>query len=88
MSFTGMDIQGVRTLATQLNTAAGDIDGLLARLTGQLNSTSWVGPDREQFVGEWGSTHTSQLKNVAQALRDAAQKATLNAQQQEQASNS
>lgn len=84
--FTGMNIGEVRTLATQLDGAASDIEGIISRLTNQLNSTAWIGNDREQFVGEWQSAHTTALRNVATGLQDAAQKARVNADQQEQAS--
>lgn len=84
--FTGMNIQEVRTLATQLDGAASDIEALMSRLTNQLNSTSWVGNDREQFVGEWQGAHTTALRNVINGIQEAARKARVNADQQETAS--
>ena len=87
MALTGMDIQEVRNLATQMNSAAGDISNLAQRLTVQLQGTSWIGPDREQFASEWQSTHVAQLHQVAQALENASRLANQNAMQQEQASN-
>ena len=47
-NFTGMDIAAVRTLSKQLQTRADEIRNITQQLTGQLNSTPWVGPDREQ----------------------------------------
>jgi len=87
-NFTGMDIQAVRQLATQLNAKAGEIRNLTSQLTGQLEGTAWVGPDREQFYGDWTGQYVSALNNVAQGLEDASQRATQNANQQEQASGS
>jgi uncharacterized protein YukE len=87
-NFTGMDIQAVRQLATQLNAKAGEIRNLTNQLTGQLEGTAWVGPDRERFYGDWTGQYVSALNNVAQGLEDAAQRATQNANQQEQASSS
>jgi uncharacterized protein YukE len=85
-NFTGMDIPGVRQLATQMDQRAEEIRTLMGQLTSALQSTQWVGPDREQFVGDWQSTHCQQLNHVIQGLSDAANRARQNAQQQEQAS--
>jgi len=85
-NFTGMDIQAVRTLAAQLTAKAGEIDTLRQQLTGQLENTPWVGPDREQFYGDWTGQYSTALTQVAEGLRNASQRATSNANQQEQAS--
>ena len=85
-NFTGMDIQAVRTLATQLNAKADEIDSIRQMLTGQLDSTPWVGPDRERFYGDWTGQYTQALNQVAGALRDASSRATTNANEQEAAS--
>ena len=87
MSFTGMDIGGVRTLATQMDHSADNIQTQMSQLTASLQSTQWVGPDHDHFVSEWQSTHCHQLQNVVNSLKEAANKARLNATQQEQASN-
>lgn len=85
-NFTGMNIQEVRTLATQLDASAGEIESIMGRLTGQLGSTSWVGNDRTQFESEWSGAHTTALRNVIEGLRNASAKATQNANEQETAS--
>jgi uncharacterized protein YukE len=85
--FTGMDIPGVRTLATQMKAKADEIEGIQRELTSKLQGTQWVGPDRQQFEGDWNGQYSNSLRQVAQALRDAAQRAEQNATQQEQASN-
>jgi len=87
-NFTGMDIQAVRTLATQFQNKAAEIDGLRQQLTAQLDSTSWVGPDRDRFHNDWMGQYSTALNRVAEALREASQRATQNANEQEQASNS
>lgn len=87
MAIWGLDIQQVRQLSTQLNGKAADIDSILSTLTNVLNSTQWEGPDANNFRNEWTGQHTSALRQVAAALRDAASKAQQNAAQQEQTSN-
>ena len=86
-NFTGMDIAAVRQLANQMTTKAGEIRTIMQQLTTALQSTQWVGPDRERFVGDWQSQHVTALNNVIQGLEAAAQNATRNAQEQETASN-
>lgn len=87
MSFTGMDIGQVRSLATQFQAKADEIEGIMRQLTGALDSAQWVGPDRERFKGEWDGQYCASLRQVAEGLRGAARTADQNATQQEQASN-
>jgi hypothetical protein len=87
MSFTGMDINQVRQLAVQMKAKADEIETISSTLTSSLQGCQWVGPDRQQFEGDWTSTYVTSLKNVAEGLRTAATKAEGNANQQEQASN-
>ena len=87
-NFTGMDTAAVRSLATQMDTSASSIQEIVNNLTNSLQSTQWVGADREQFLGEWQGTHVAQLRNVISGLNDAAGKARRNADQQDQASAS
>lgn len=87
MAVWGLDVQQVRQLSTQLNQKAADIDSILSTLTNALNSTQWEGPDANQFRNEWSGQHTSSLRHVAEALRDAASRASQNATAQEQTSN-
>jgi len=86
MSFFGMIVEEVEQLAAQMTQRAEEITQLMGHLTSQLESTSWVGPDRENFHGEWHSSHIPALQNVANALGQAASKAHMNAQQQREAS--
>lgn len=87
MAFTGMDIPAVRQMATQMEQASGEIEQLVARLTGTLNGTQWEGPDANAFRSEWEGQHTAALRNVGQALQTVSQRARANADEQEAASN-
>lgn len=86
MSFTGMDISQVQSLAQQFQSKAEEIETIMSTLTSALGGAQWVGPDRQRFESEWNGQYCSALRNVAEGLRSAAQTATQNAQQQEQAS--
>ena len=84
--FTGMDIEAVKALATQLNTRADDIRHLMTQLTTQLNNTQWVGADASRFQEEWQSQHCVALNSVITGLTDAASRANNNAIEQANAS--
>lgn len=84
--FEGMDIAGVRQLASQMNQSASQIRQLMSQLTNQLNGTQWVGSDRQRFADDWSSSHVQQLTQVANSLEEAAQRANQNAQEQESTS--
>lgn len=84
----GLDVQQVRQLSSQLSQKAGEIESALSTLTSALGNTQWEGPDATNFRNDWSGQHTSALRQVIQALRDAATKAQQNANAQEQVSNS
>lgn len=86
--FTGMDVEAVRTLASQLSAKADEIDTIASALSSSLDGVHWVGLDADGFRGDWHNTYRTQLSTVSSALRDASSRATNNAAQQEQASNS
>lgn len=86
MAVWGLDVEQVRNLSGQLNQKASDIEGILSTLTSSLDNTQWQGPDANQFRSDWSGQHTSSLRQVIQALRDAAQRASQNAAAQEQVS--
>ncbi|MFT3833375.1 MAG: WXG100 family type VII secretion target [Micropruina sp.] len=83
----GLDVQQVRQLSSQLNQKATEIENALSTLTSTLGQTDWNGPDATHFRNDWSGQHTSALRQVIQALRDAANKAQQNAAAQEQVSN-
>jgi hypothetical protein len=45
-----------------------------------------MGPDADTFRSEWSGNHMTSLTKVAEALKDAGQKATRNAEEQSTAS--
>lgn len=87
MAFIGMDVEAVRQLAIQLDNKATDIDSIMSTLNSKLNSTDWVGSDATNFRNDWSSVHMTNLRNVSNALKDAAKSARTNADDQDTASN-
>jgi WXG100 family type VII secretion target len=90
MSIEGMDIEAVRSFASQLTSDANEIETLVSQLNSQVSNlqSQWIGPDATKFAAEWDSTYRPQLQSVSTALHEAASVANSNAQQQETASNS
>jgi uncharacterized protein YukE len=84
----GANVEDLRGLGQTLQQKADEIRTTMNTLNTQVQGVSWEGPDAQQFKGsDWPAAQT-QLTNVAQVLTDAGQKATQNAQAQEQTSNS
>ena len=85
-NFTGMDIPGVRQMATQMDAAAGEIETLMGRLSSVLEGTQWVGTDATNFRSEWAGAHSASLRQISERLRQVSEVARQNADQQEAAS--
>lgn len=83
----GLDVDQVRRLSSELNTEASTLAGIVAKLTSMLSSTQWSGPDAERFRSDWESVHARALRQAETALRDTAEAARRNADQQESASS-
>lgn len=86
MAFVGMDIEAVRQLATQMDSKASEIDNIASTLNSLLGNTEWIGTDATNFRNDWSSIHMTNLRNVSQALKDAAVAARSNATEQDSAS--
>ena len=84
---SGMDIGQVRQLAAEMQKAAEEIRQVGARVTSRLQATPWLGPDQQRFEQDWQGRMLQQLNQIATALGEAAQTATRNATEQEQASS-
>jgi uncharacterized protein YukE len=82
----GADVEALRNLGTRLNSGSTEIQNQKNQLTRALDGVEWKGQDAEQFRNEWQSNHLPALDRVARALEEAGQRASRNAQQQEDAS--
>ena len=87
MAVLGMDPQEVSNLANQFNSAAQQINTLIQNITSALNSTTWMGPDQQQFSGDWSGQHVPALKAVSNCLETERQYLLKKVQEQEQASS-
>jgi hypothetical protein len=87
MAVWGADVEQLKTLSTKLQGGANEIEQQKNNLNNLLNTTEWTGPDADIFRQQWSGEHMSQLTRVAEALKEAGQKAARNAQEQSDASH-
>jgi WXG100 family type VII secretion target len=88
--FLGLDPELVGQMAARFEQEAQTINNLISQMNSVVSSNvpnNWKGPDAQQFEGEWNSTHVPQLRNVEQALRNAAQVARKNVSAQQSTSS-
>jgi hypothetical protein len=86
MPIWGADVDQLRELGNKLNAGANEIDSQRNLLNSALDNTQWEGPDADRFKEQWRGEHTSKLKQISEALREAGNRAKQNAEQQTQAS--
>jgi uncharacterized protein YukE len=87
MPIWGADVDQLRELGNKLNTGANEIDSQRNLLNSALDNTQWEGPDADRFKEQWRGEHTSKLKQISEALRDAGNRAKQNAEQQSDTSH-
>lgn len=73
MNLIGMDIEAVRTLARQLDDAAGQLEAMISSLTASLSALEWTGPDADFARTDWEAQHEPLLRSAGGRLRDCAQ---------------
>ncbi len=82
----GADIAHLRSLATQFDRAADQLETCRMAIGGSVRSSPWQGADAVRFRADWDSAHAGRIASAASLLRTGAQGLRNNADQQEQAS--
>ncbi|KQR12016.1 hypothetical protein [Cellulomonas sp. Leaf334] len=83
----GMDITAARDLVRIMNVDADSITQITSRLTQQLQSTPWYGPDAQRFTSDWSGQYVPALQRVVEALQANAAALAQQADDQETASS-
>lgn len=83
----GMNPDEVERLGQVLQERAGELEAIVARLESLVHSTTWMGPDANEFKGPWWDGHKNQLRQIAQQLHGFGQSAKNNAAEQRQISS-
>ncbi len=71
MSLYGANPDELEHLGLTLTRQIDAINGVLGSVGGVLRSTTWMGPARERFVGEWDGSFTAALQRLTQAFEAA-----------------
>jgi len=87
MAQLGADVEQLDSLSRKFDQEATAIAEATSQISSQVNSTWWKGPDAEKFKSEWESHFASQLKKIAEALRQVGTVVRKQAQQQRQTSS-
>lgn len=86
MTMYGADIATLRSLATQFDRAADQLDAHRIFLGNAVQQSAWLGPDAERFRGEWRGQYSARVAASARLLRETAATVRKNADEQERAS--
>lgn len=80
MTMYGANPEQLAKLGTTLKQQMETINSLMSTVSSVLAGTTWVGPAREQFEGDWNSTFRSALNRLNQAFEAAGQDCVLRSQ--------
>ena len=80
MSMYGANPEQLARLGSTLKHQIDTINTLVRTVTSALGGTTWVGPARDQFEGDWNSTFRPALNRLGQAFDAAGQDCLLRSQ--------
>jgi hypothetical protein len=80
MSMYGANPEQLARLGSTLKHQIDTINTLVSTVTSALGGTTWVGPARDQFEGDWNSTFRPALNRLGQAFDAAGQDCLLRSQ--------
>jgi uncharacterized protein YukE len=86
MAQLGADVEQLDQLSKTFEQEAQQIAQATAKITSQVNSVWWKGPDAERFKSEWEGQYAAQLKRISEALKQVGQVVRKQASQQRQTS--
>jgi uncharacterized protein YukE len=73
MSMYGANPEQLEHLGATLRQQVAAIDALVATVSGVLAGTTWMGPARDRFEGDWTGTFRTALSRLNQAFDAAGQ---------------
>lgn len=87
--FLGLDPELVGQMATRFDSEAQNIQNLISQMNSVVSSnipSNWKGADAQRFESDWQTTLSPALRNVENALQNAAQRARQDIQEQQSTS--
>jgi WXG100 family type VII secretion target len=82
MAQLGADVEQLDQLSKKFEQEAQQISQATQQISNQVQSVWWKGPDADKFRNEWEGQFASQLKKIADALRQVGQVVRRQAEQQ------
>jgi uncharacterized protein YukE len=73
MSMYGANPDQLSSLGRSLKSQIDSINSVVSTVTSALSGTTWVGPARDQFEGDWNSTFKTALNRLNEAFDAAGQ---------------
>jgi uncharacterized protein YukE len=86
MAQLGADVEELDRLARKFDEEAQQISQATQQISSQVQSTWWKGHDSDRFKSEWNSNYASQLRKIAEALKQVGSTVRKQAAQQRQTS--
>jgi AraC-like DNA-binding protein len=86
MPLHGADVEQLRQLARQIDTAASQLTSIGGATSALVASGRWQGPDADSFRSAWNSTHSRLIQSTSSQLSQVAHVVLANALAQEQTS--
>jgi hypothetical protein len=69
-SMQGMDTEMGRSIGTEMGSQAGQVSGMVGRISSVVGALNWQGADRETFLSDWDGSFAPQANNAAQSLEE------------------
>lgn len=86
MAKLGADVEQLDTLSKKFDQEAEQLSQAINQIGSQVKSAWWEGKDADRFRQEWEGTYASQLRKIAESLKQVGQTVRKQAQQQRQTS--
>lgn len=83
----GMDTDHAREVSGQMDSHAGAVSGVCAKLLQRVSATSWVGPDKEAITDDIGNHFLPNANAAAESISEQSRALTAHADRQDAVSS-
>ncbi len=83
----GMDTEHAREVSGQMDSHAGQVSGVCAKLLARVSATSWVGPDKEAITTDIGQHFLPNANAASESIREQARALNEHADRQDAVSS-
>ena len=83
----GMDTDHAREVSGQMDSHAGAVSGVCAKLLQRVSGTSWIGPDKEAITNDIGNHFLPNANAASDSIREQARALNEHADRQDAVSS-